>query len=188
MFNVLKLRLSAFLPRHMATFALGALAIVLLGGGAHAVTDTIFKYTNPRTGFFTIDPMALSADTDSRTYTTDYQNGNISGTGCFNTGVNLPNGAIVTALTVWIASGAGTDPNFVLLRRDLGTGNADVLLNHVNVHDDSTARTAHIFKFANNTGVKADNTHTFAFAVCLPDATNFFLGARVAYTYTTAGD
>src|SRR6185312_13285251 len=68
MFNILKLRLSAFLPRHMATFALGALAIVLLGGGAHAVTDTIFKYTNPRTGFFTIDPMALSADTDSRTY------------------------------------------------------------------------------------------------------------------------
>lgn len=188
MFHVLKLRLLAFLPRNIATFALGALAIVALGGAAHAVTDTIFKYTNPRTGFFTIDPMALSADTDGRTYTIDYQNGNISGTGCFNTGVNLPNGATVTALTVWIASGASTDPNFVLLRRDLGTGNADVLLNHVAVHDDSTTRTAHIFKFANNPGAKVDNTHTFAFAVCLLDATNFFLGGRIAYTYTTAGD
>src|SRR5690348_16507875 len=109
MVDLLKLRLIAFLPRNMATFALGALAIIVLGGAAHAVTDTIFKYTNPRTGFFTIDPMALSADTDGRTYTTDYQNGNISGAGCFNTGVNLPNGATVTALTVWIASGAGND-------------------------------------------------------------------------------
>lgn len=35
---------------------------------------------------------------------------------------------------------------------------------------------------------KVDNAHTFAFGACLPDATNFFLGAQVAYTYTTAGD
>jgi len=188
MFNVLKLRLSAFLPRNMATFAVSALAIIVLGGAAHAVTDTIFKYTNPRTGFFTIDPMALSADTDGRTYTIDYTNGNISGTGCFSTGVNLPNGATITALTVWIASGAGSDPNFTLLRRDLGSGNPDLLLNHVLVNDDSTARTAHNFKFANNASAKVDNKHTFGFAVCLPDATNFFLGGRIAYTYTTAGD
>jgi hypothetical protein len=187
MVDLPKLRLVAFLPRNMA-FALGALAIIVLGGAAHAVTDTIFKYTNPRTGFFTIDPMALSVDDDNRSYTIDYANGNISGAGCFSTGLNLPNGSTITALTVWIASGAGTDPNFVLLRRDLGTGNADFLLNHVDVHDDSTQRTAHIFKFTNSATAKVDNTHTFAFAVCLPDATNFFLGARVAYTYTTAGD
>jgi hypothetical protein len=184
-----KLRLIAFLTRNIAVLAASAVALVLvIGGAAHAVTDTVFKYTNPRTGFFTIDPMALTPDPDFRTYTTSYNAGNLTGTGCFNTGVNLPNGATITALTVWFASGASSDPSFFFVRRDLTTGNPDTFVNGVSVHDDSTARKGHTFKIPNTAIAKVDGVHSYGFGVCFPDATNSFLGARVAYTFTTAGD
>ena len=79
----------------------GLLAALTLSGAAQAITDTVFRYTTPKTGHFGIDVMAMAPDrTDAADdYLVSWSG--VLGTGnalCFNTGVNLPNHDAVVGL------------------------------------------------------------------------------------------
>src|ERR1700754_3860516 len=97
--------------RHAAVAAAGGiLAALSIGGVALAITDTQFKYTSPKTGFYTVGSASFAPkDTTSAG---NYFNSVTGGLGvldqrrCFLTGVNLPHGAALTGLRVWYVSGA----------------------------------------------------------------------------------
>src|SRR3954467_7184372 len=92
--------------------ASGLLGALSLSSIAQAVTDTIFKYTNPKNGYYSIHPMAMAPDGTftAGAYINSYNSGTVTGSGCFGTGVNLPQGATMTGLTVWFRSNSGSDP------------------------------------------------------------------------------
>jgi hypothetical protein len=180
----------AFVSRNIAAFSAGsALTALILGGAAHAVTDTLFKYSTPKTGYFSIHPMALSPANHTATYSIGFTDGVLNGTGCFSTGVNLPNGATITALTVWFLSNASDDPIFYFVRHELATGSEVAFVTSAVVHDDSANRKAHTFTIPNTTNARVSNgKYDYGFAYCGTTSQDEFLGARVTYTYTTAGD
>ena len=111
-----------------------------------------------------------------------------SGNGCFNTGVNLPQGATITALTAFWTSGIGAGhPAFQLFRHSPGGGPA-MLVAGLTVIDDTAVQKP--FKATMNAAaaVVNNNQHVYGLQICLPGTNDLFHGARIAYTYTHAGD
>jgi hypothetical protein len=135
--------------------------------------------------------MAMAPDgADSLNYSIDWF-GSLtptSGEGCFNTAVNLPQGATITKVSVWYSSGA-TGDTFVDFRRlQVSNGQGSSVAFEFITDDSGIRKPAHVTFF----GTPADlvvNNNQFAYAlgVCLGAGDRFF-GARVAYTYTHAGD
>jgi hypothetical protein len=169
----------------------GVLAALSLSGVAQAVTDTIFRYTTTKTGYFGIDFMAMAPSNAAAA--DNYQIGNLTGltaTGvrCFNTGVNLPHGARMTQLVVWTTSGATSNPATAMYRHRLPDGSTDEIVPSYLIVDDSGNRKQTNIPIANNTIAVVRNTgYTYGFAVCLGSGDTFH-GARVAYIYFQAGD
>jgi hypothetical protein len=158
-------------------------------GAAHAVTDTVFKYSTPKTGYYSIDHMALSPDrtASGASYTRlNIDSGLTTGQeACFVAGVHLPHGATITGLRVWYQSGASGDPavNFILHR--LVDGQAFLVGGRTFV-DDSGVR-----KAGNVTvppGQKVDNNRaSYGIQVCIFPG-DAFHGARITYSFDNAGD
>lgn len=176
--------------RHAAYFAAGSLVTaVFLGGAAHAITDTIFKYSTPKTGYLSVDPAGLMPLThdDADAYGTYYYYGAVTTTtlvySCFGKSVELPQGARVTGLTGWYEYGM----RLSLFRHSLAQGGNEIL-------GDRVFGTADTGRKVGNVAIDAtlrviDNQrYTYALVMCLPKTTNNFFGARITYTYTTAGD
>ena len=90
----------------VATFAAALATASVTPAGA--ITDTLFKYTTPKQGVLTLSTMAFSPES-STTASSPWYNawfGNsLSGDGCFNTGINLPNGAKITQFRVIYTKG-----------------------------------------------------------------------------------
>jgi hypothetical protein len=106
---------------------------------------------------------------------------------CFNTGVNLPNGATMTRLSVWYTSGASSNPFVQLVRHTLADGTSNVSAFQT-IIDDSGTRKQRNLTIANNSLAKVKSgPYTYGFGVCLGSDTVFH-GARITYTYNHAGD
>ena len=169
----------------------GLLAAVPLSGAAQAITDTVFKYTTVKTGYFGIDVMAMAPQTTAAAndYSISWTNGISTSAGyrCFNAGVNLPNGATMTRLSIWYTNGGSSNPHVQLLRHTLATGLTQGLA-FATIVDDSGTRKQKNFAIADGPLAKVNNgPYTYGFGVCI--GTNaFFHGARVTYTYNNAGD
>ena len=95
----------------ITAFAVAAfLAPLLAGGAATATTDTVFRYSSPKTGYLQI-PAAAFVVTDSDK---GYDNTGIVLNSadnihtCFTAPVNLPDRAKMTGLTVWYSQVIGT--------------------------------------------------------------------------------
>ena len=177
--------------RHVAVAAAGGILVALsFGGVAQAITDSVFRYDMPKTGFYTIDAIAMAPDSSP----TAASYGNIAGNGlggsqgtrCFNTGVNLPQGVTVTAVTFWYKSGVGGNPSGSLLRHKLSDGTQDVIANNTFV-DDSNVRTGGALPVVPTFATINNNAFSYGFSAC-PNAGTSFFAARIAYTYRTAGD
>src|SRR6476619_4713514 len=93
--------------------AVGALAVALcVNGIAQAITDTTFRYSTPKTGDYTIAHMAMIPDgaTSANHYLVTHDDGlTVDQAACFSSGVNLPQNATITTVTVYYASGATSD-------------------------------------------------------------------------------
>lgn len=169
----------------------GLLAALALSGAAQAITDNVFRYTTPKTGHFSIHVMAMAPDGNisANDYITDW--GGTLSTGmanhCYITGVNLPHGATMTRLTVWYTSNGSSDPIVNLIRETLANGTTNVIT-IPNTFDDSGTRTQSNTVIPNNTLAKVNNAqYAYGFGICLGNGTVFH-GARITYTYNTAGD
>ena len=184
--------MNLFSSRHSATIAAGSLvAIVSATAVAQAATDTIYKYSTPKIGNFSINPFAMSPTEDGVDYSTQFIAGGFirlsSGTGCFSTGVNLPNGATMTRLTTFWTSGAGPKPGYTILRHTLSDG-ATVIVATGNVNDDTGTRKPFSANIDATAALVNNNQHSYTFVICMGGLNDAFHGARVSYTYTSAGD
>lgn len=175
--------------RFLSGLASGLVAVAVISGGAYAVTDTVFKYTAPKTGYFSVSHLAMVPLQD----TAAFFNG-IGGTGltvpsteCFSAGVNLPHGAKMTQLAFVSGSITHGNPVVYLLRQKLSDGTQDIIASATNV-SDTDARITRAVAIANDAKALTNNAHyAYALHLCMFNGDNFY-GARIIYTYTHAGD
>jgi hypothetical protein len=171
----------------------GALAAgALLSPAAQAITDTVFRYSTPKTGSFMVPAAALSRAADGVAYSNNGFSVTTSHSAqvCFQAPVNVPHGAELTSLTAWYGRADANAVVFVLLRRMQVTG-----VSYVDV--DQIANTAETQAPVNDgfSAVRYDitdptvNNRAYAYYIVVCLANNgAFNAARVDYTYTTAGD
>lgn len=158
-------------------------------GGALAVTSRDFTYSSVKTGYYTIHPAAMVPSASSSQYGINVSGSILGGNGCFVTGVNLPQGAIITLVTVWARSdSSGIGPTASLFRNTPANGGSATIANK-NFDDDSdTRRGFSVSVPASNPARLVNNSNqTFGFETCVTTGTLFY-GARITYTYRSAGD
>src|SRR5262249_45754028 len=101
---------------------------------------------------------------------------------CFVAGVHLPQGVTITDLAFWMTSESGTS-NVSLLRNDVQTGATNVIaskqLNDVSQTRKSASAAVSQFNIVDN------QRFLYSVDVCLTNARDAFLGARIAYSYTS---
>ena len=165
-------------------FVLGTALVVtgtMAGTPAQAFTDKNFTYTKPKKGFLAVSPMAFSPDGDASAV--DYFNswgGALTGSGCYNTGISLPNRATITSIT-YVHLG---EVYVNLVSTGIGTG----LTTNI-VSETSPLAAARTVRKVNVSPeyIVANGTSMIGLGVCL-NANEEFFGAKITYTYTSAGD
>ncbi|HTM74105.1 MAG TPA: hypothetical protein VL198_12825 [Pseudolabrys sp.] len=171
--------------RNIAFFAAGGfVAALFLAGAAHAITDTVFKYSTPQVGHFTVDALGFSPDSNGVQYGTDWTSGgkttSAQSFGCFNTAVDLPNGARLKGLDIWYK----TQVRVQFLRHKLSDGTLHLIGSDITFTDGSGTRQLGKMAFASELVDSAN--YSYGIGVCLTSGS--FYAARVDYTYTTAGN
>lgn len=168
-----------------------ALAVVaaislMAAGAAYALTASSFKYSSPKTGYVRVSHMDFTPDGNNTTYFTSWPGGlSDSGDGCFNAGVDLPVGSRVKSITFFYDSGPGSEFFGRFLRMQLATGDGlDITPNAQPADDSETVQAVTVNVGAANQDVKAGRS--YGVGVC-PGSDGTFYGAKIKYTYTSAG-
>jgi hypothetical protein len=173
--------------RRRQALLLGVAAVVALiaAGAAYALTAKTFKYSSPKTGFVRVSHMAFAVDGGGGAYHNQW-NGGLESTGdaCLNAAVDLPVGSRVRSITFFYKSGPASDFIGELWRRQFAAGTSKLIVttNPSNNAGTPTSVTRNIA--AVNQPVTADRA--YGVGVC-PGTDGTFLGARIKYTYTSAG-
>ena len=170
-----------------AAFAI--LAALSFTGVAQAITDTVFRYSAPKTAYFPISGMAMNASSDNYDYNNGWFTGlsPASGVPCFSTGVNLPHGSTITGLTIWYESGdVGSGVTASLYRFQLNDGSFDTIGERTFLNDTNGIRKAGNVPVATSFATVNNFQFSYGLGICLETTT--FRDARVRYTYNTAGD
>jgi hypothetical protein len=175
--------------RGAAIAAGGVLLAAALGGGAQAITDTVFRYSTTKTGYYTIGHFGMIPDSaaDAANYNNDLVGGITSlGAGhCFSSNVHLPQGATMKSVRLWYNEANQGTSFVVLYRQSLSTTPATAPIVSRTLPASGSSQTT-AFPIAtwghvNNAGF------AYGLAVCLGSGARLF-SARIAYTYNTAGD
>jgi hypothetical protein len=155
---------------------------------ARAITDTIFHYSSPKTGFYSIHQLAMSPDNTEST--TGYSNVGddrltVNVASCFNTGINFPQGATVTAAAIWYSNSSSSvdDVQALLWRKTLSDGSWDLIASKT-FTDHLGYKSGALPLSAALTHVDTQH-HMYGLVICLGKNDGFW-GARI--TYTNAGD
>lgn len=174
------------MPANIGRLALSGAVLSLCiasAAPAWAVTSSAFTYSATRTGYYSISPMDLAPDSNASAATV-YLNGwgtaLTSHNGCFNAGVNLPQGARITAFTyvhggsihAFLTATAFSDGSNVTVFEEFSPPTAGRNVRTVAVVPAVTVS-------------NAGNMYGVGFCVETGEA---FYGARITYTYTSAGD
>lgn len=180
-------RLCALLCCSAAVFAFS------WGGIAHAITDTIFQYKTPKTGYFTIAPMALtpSSTENAANYglQSDFATALLANDGvCLVAGLNLPDGAQIKSATAWVSTDQDLGARVLILRNNPAAGKTTGLF-QMESDDKTQTRVALTQVLSAPSFGKVNNQHfNYEALVCLSSSNNKFYGARITYTFTDAGD
>ena len=173
--------------------ALAALLAATTIGAAHAITESAFVYSTPKTGYYSIDAAALTPENDDAKY---HQNidfispTDLDARVCFFTGVNLPHGATATQFTVWFSSGSlapGGEPEFAFRRKKFSDGTNNPIAVRV-VNDDTATRRAANVPVDADFAVINNAQYSYQVMICLQGSLDLFFNARLTYTYKNAGD
>ena len=170
----------------IALVAGGALGTLFVSGAALAITESSYNYTTPKTGYYGISNLGLAPRNHSNEYDNPGMSGGLSGTGCFHRGVNLPQGAVITGLTVYYAGTDEDDVIVTLTRQRLSDGNQQNIASK-SMSDVSTNRVSETVPITASRATIANAGYNYGFQVCV-DPGGAFFGARITYTYTSAGD
>jgi len=180
--------------RNAAFFAGGGLvAALFLNGVAHAITDSVFKYSTTKTGYFGLSPFAF-APSDFN-YATRYiiQFGTLgmrpanAATTCLNAGVNLPQGATMTEINVLHESDIAAGVQLYLTRHRIGDGAHDFVVEK-NSGNTAGARRLMRASIAAAMAVVDNQRYVYGVAICFNSASAAYFAGRITYTYASAGD
>jgi hypothetical protein len=178
--------------RNVAIAVSGAVLVALaLSGSAKAITDTVFKYSTPKTGFLAIPAAAFSPYTDTDEY---YNNGDYlypttGGGACFKAPVNLPAGAKMTALAMWYLKGDTDTFTISFVREKLSDSTLINIVYEVPVSTGGVRKSANYDITDASLQTVDSQRYIYLIEVCLGNSTAPTLYAvRIAYTYTNAGD
>lgn len=165
----------------------GAALASLIGGTAVAITSPDFTYSAAKQGYFTIDPMAMSpANAASVEGFSIFSANRLAGSGCYVTGINLPQGAIVASVTTWYSSNVSSNPSIAVYRHNLPTGAATPLVADT-IADNSNTRKPITHTVPVSLRTVENLYFAYGYSICLGENT-FFYGARINYLYNSAGD
>jgi hypothetical protein len=169
----------------VALAVVGAIALIAVGA-AYALTASSFKYSSPKTGYVRVSHMDFIVDGSGETYSVSWSDGLTATSGnCLNAGVDLPAGSLVKSITYYYKSGAASNFFGRFLRMQLATGTGLDLTAFATPTDDSgTVQAVTVNVPAANQGVTAGRS--YGVGVC-PGSDGTFYGARIRYTYTSAG-
>jgi hypothetical protein len=160
-------------------------------GAAQAATEAVYRYSSPKTGHFGIDNTDLSPDgSNSLAYFNEWDIAISPDEGkraCFNAGIHLPQGAIITQLRVFYEGAAGADKPFVTIqRKPYATGINDTVAEE-DLPESSTRAGVDIRLDPSLTTIN-NARFSYGFGVCLKSEKDKFYAARIRYTYQNAGD
>ena len=174
--------------RLLGSTTTGLVTVLALGGTVAAITSPDFTYTSTKTGYYTIHPMALGPGSGDASFAIQFD-GTLKdfNSNCYSTGVNLPAGSRITQLAVWYSSPAVTNPTVFLRRVTLADGTSASLITSGSISDDTDTRKLAVLPIAAGSGPVSNTGFAYAFGIC-PGQGGTFHGARIAYTYTSAGD
>jgi hypothetical protein len=168
----------------------GVVAALSFGGVAQAITDTVFRYSAPKTGFYSIDRFALNpigSFFGAMNYNREWNGGlwnNGTDANCFGTGINLPHGATLASVRVWYSSDTDGNPAFRFIAQEFASPAQTIIFVAAPSDNSATVRSVNIPVDP----LKINNSQTsYALTVCL-SPNDIFYSARVTYTYDNAGD
>ncbi len=162
----------------------------LLSPAAQAVTDTTFKYTTPKTGYLQIPPAAFMPNRGDRGYFIDGQKiaPVMAEMTCFVAPINLPHAATLTRLTFWYTRANGTRFDLNVSRQRMSDGDTDSVFTS-SPAVTGTVRQARSVSVVDESVEVVDNQgYNYWIDFCAESSETFFYGARIIYTYTSAGD
>jgi len=173
--------------RHVGFVLAGILIGLMLSGGAHAIVYGAFRYSKPQTGYLTISPASFVPASNSAVYGNDGSSIVTTGQQCFSAGVNLPQDAKITQLAMWYSKNDDTSVQLSLSRSEPALFNTTGIASLSPVNTGGTGKAAAVN--ITNTSLQTVNNIRYMYIVnnCVSDQ-EFFAGARIKYTYTTAGD
>jgi hypothetical protein len=129
--------------------------------------------------------MDMAADNSGNTYFNDWTVG-LAAAGCYNAGVNLPSGSKVKSVTFFYESGAGSDFFGRFVRQTMATSVGTDIITAPNPANDTGLPSS----VTRNVGAANQNVnnskYSYGIGVC-PGSDGNFIGARVKYTYRSAG-
>jgi hypothetical protein len=175
---------------YLALAGVALLALIVVGT-AYAITSGSFKYSSTKTGYVSVSNMDMIPDSPNTTYFNSWTGGlSDSGNGCFNAGVNLPQGAKVKSIRYTYSSPVNSEFFGRFVRMNLDSGNGVDIIDPVSPTND-TGNVAKVTGNVHSNQQNVDNTK-FAYGVGVcpgSDGTDdgVFFGARIKYTYKTAG-
>ena len=180
----------------------GVVIGALLVGTSLAVTSKSFRYNKAKTGYLSVSPLSFGPDSGPDVdFFQSWGNGLRGVDACFNAGVQLPHGARMKSITYYFTS-----------TNDVGNPDDDDFYGEITKTKASAIGAVNFptsTPFAkatpvNDTGDPAAITKTipsthevvnnrlfeYGIGICTDGAENVtkFFGARIKYTYRTAGD
>ena len=136
--------------------------------------------TTAQAAFKTIHPMAFAPSRASAATVADFlqtwETGELKGDSCYNAGVDLPNGSLITQLRVFYSNGGGDSPILRLVATKIGTGVSTFLVD-VALPDTGNARVSKAYETGHKVNTKK---YLYGIGFC-PFNDGAFFGVRIKY-------
>jgi hypothetical protein len=183
----------AFTPRILIAAASAALITgALFSPAAQAITDTVFRYSTPKTAHLGLMPAAFTPGILTSNYFNSGEALTPATTNqtCWFAPVNLPHGAKMTALAMWYML-ESPDLAIIQLVRTKFSDGAETQIVSESAPADGGYRPVN-YPITGAVQVVDNQRYGYYVRVCLEydgaGTSPSFRGARVTYTYTNAGD
>jgi hypothetical protein len=171
-------------------FAIGGCgAALFLAGAAHAITDTVFRYSTPKTGTAMYPAAAFGPQNAPATYHNGLVLQNIGSAVCYWAPVNnLPQGAKLTALVMFYVNEQTAPWSTELTRiRMAAPASSESIAQLTPPNSNGDFRSARLDITDPSMQIVDNQRYVYVMSRCV-GSTEYFYSARLDYTYTNAGD
>ena len=180
---------AAVVPASTAIFV-----ALLASGTANAITDTVFRYSTPQTGYLALPANVFTPLDDSTVYSVTNRSQlrlDTDDFACFVTPVNLPQGADMTQLTVWYQNETATLTVSLLKNTNLDIPDGfKVVARRSLPRGDASARQEANRPIAGPNAIVDNKDNHYWLEYCAQNAftDGILQSVRITYTYKNAGD